>query len=283
MVARHQHRTRAEFGRKIEVGLAGRQHHERNIGLSCRCRDLPACFRHLGAGLRVASVCCSQISPADEQSVYAVYPGDIRRPINGFEIFDHGDTGDPAVLQRHMMHRLNTSPIAGARQPGKTSAASRISAAACDCPRLFDRVYMWDHDPHRARIECRQNVCFAELGNAHHGRDIRCTSGKDHQVGYVAPERGMLLVDNHEIVADRPQYLDHLRRGKLEECAEHPLAYQQSFTECSKIGTLFCHLATFRYRSLAISLPGAKAIAVSFLPAKHSTRGWRFLSRNGRR
>ena len=89
---------------------------------------------------------------------------------------------------------------------------------------------MRDHDAHRAGIQRAEHEGFRKLRNPHDRSDVGGARGEDHQVGDAAVERGMLLVDDDEIVADRSEDLDDLRRRQLEESPDQPLPGQESLT-----------------------------------------------------
>ena len=65
------------------------------------------------------------------------------------------------------------------------------------------------------------------IGNARDRGDAEHLGGPDHVLDLVQAHRAVLAVDHDEVVADRPEQLDQVRRVAADDGAEHHLALGQ--------------------------------------------------------
>ena len=94
---------------------------------------------------------------------------------------------------------------------------------------------MRDDDALHPAVQKAQDRRVLVVGNTGNRGDAEHLGRPHHVLDFVQAHRAVLAIDHHEVVADRSEQLDQIRRVAADDGAEHHLALGQ-FCLC-RIGT----------------------------------------------
>src|SRR5690606_21308109 len=90
----------------------------------------------------------------------------------------------------------------------------------------------------RAVVERRENAVRIRPRDPHEPRDAERAGAEKPDLERLPRPRRMLLVEHHEVIADRAENLRRMRRGRLAERADQEFASEQPLAEIARRGAL---------------------------------------------
>src|SRR5215470_18286581 len=146
---------------------------------------------------------------------------------HSFGLFDHGNHKQLRVdPSSRFVPRRSDAVVMGASPRGHSPVAVRMVArrpghAFGD----LSGVDVWNDDALYATIEKAEDCRVFVVVNPGDGRDAEHLGRSHHVLDIVQTHRPVLAVDHDEVVSDRSEQLDQIRRMTADDRAEHHLAF----------------------------------------------------------
>src|SRR5215470_2914222 len=170
-----------------------------------------------------------EIAGRHVQHVDAGHLEDCVEIAHGFRFFDHGNHEQLRVdPSSGFVPRRSDAVVMRAPTRGHSPVAVRMVARRpghafgdlCGIDVGYD-------DALYATIEEAEDCRVFVVGNAGDGRDAEHLSRPHHVLDLIEAHRPVLAVDHDEVVSDRSEQLDQIRRMTADDGAEHHLAFRQ--------------------------------------------------------
>lgn len=186
-----------------------------------------------------------QVAPADEDGIQPLDCEDRIDPLQGGRVLDHGHGGNSRVGRIDQVPHLRAAIAPRTGDAGEAALAAPVAAGRDQRLGIGDRGDMGREHALGAAIEHGEDRVGRKRGNTDDPGDAGGPRRQQRDIGRVAIEGRVFLVDDDEIEAAESEDLGRMGGRRLDEAPGQEGAAEQALAEAVRCGSL--HDATCRF------------------------------------